>query len=222
MTLPSSGPLSIGDIAGEFGGAAPHSLSEYYGAAYGIPASGPLAISNFYGKATPYIIPRSLLFTQTPSYFYRDPAAGNPYVWTFSCWIYRNIINSITPFISAGNNGADNSHIAFQNPNTYSLRHEAGNSAGFADSTSTFGSGVWYHFITQFNSLAPSVGERYKIFANGVQQGVNYTQSLAGGIPYGLTPILIRQSDITSDESQTTALVATCILQMYVLLMVLL
>jgi hypothetical protein len=31
MTLPSSGPISLGNLAAEFGGTAPHSLSEYYG-----------------------------------------------------------------------------------------------------------------------------------------------------------------------------------------------
>tara|TARA_R110000744_G_scaffold64262_4_gene132198 strand:+ start:551 stop:1135 length:585 start_codon:yes stop_codon:yes gene_type:complete len=52
MALPSSGVLSIGDIAGEFGGAAPHALSEYYGAAAGVPASGTIAISDFYGTSS--------------------------------------------------------------------------------------------------------------------------------------------------------------------------
>jgi len=51
MALPSSGPLSINDIAVEFGGSAPHSLSEYYGVATGIPASGTIAIDDFYGAA---------------------------------------------------------------------------------------------------------------------------------------------------------------------------
>lgn len=48
MPLPSTGQLSINDIAVEFGGTAPHALSEYYGAG-GAPASGRLAISDFYG-----------------------------------------------------------------------------------------------------------------------------------------------------------------------------
>jgi len=52
MALPSSGALSIGDIAGEFGGAVPHALSEYYGAAAGVPASGTIAISDFYGTSS--------------------------------------------------------------------------------------------------------------------------------------------------------------------------
>jgi hypothetical protein len=52
MALPSSGPLSIGDIAGEFGGSAPHSLSEYYGAAAGVPTSGAIRVAaDFYGKS---------------------------------------------------------------------------------------------------------------------------------------------------------------------------
>lgn len=51
MTLPLSGVLSMSDIVAEFGGTAPHGLSEYYGAAAGIPASGQLAVSDFYGAS---------------------------------------------------------------------------------------------------------------------------------------------------------------------------
>ena len=51
MALPSSGPLSLLDIAGEFGGSTPHGLSEYYAAASGVPSSGTISIGNFYGKS---------------------------------------------------------------------------------------------------------------------------------------------------------------------------
>ena len=60
MPLPSSGALSISDIVGEFGGSAPHSLSEYYrnGSFVGdnsdnqnIPTSGAISIKDFYGAA---------------------------------------------------------------------------------------------------------------------------------------------------------------------------
>ena len=51
MAVKTSGTLSLeGDIVGEFGGARPHSLSEYYDVASGIPTSGSISISNFYGK----------------------------------------------------------------------------------------------------------------------------------------------------------------------------
>lgn len=52
MPLPASGVLSMADIVAEFGGAAPHGISEYYGAASGIPASGQISIADFYGASS--------------------------------------------------------------------------------------------------------------------------------------------------------------------------
>ena len=60
MTLPSSGPLSLSDIQGEFGGSNPISLNEYYAGGanvpagtsgtYGaVPSSGTISVRNFYG-----------------------------------------------------------------------------------------------------------------------------------------------------------------------------
>lgn len=56
MTLQSSGQITLANIATEFGGATPHSLSEYYrGGAYttsnntNVPTSGQISIGNFYG-----------------------------------------------------------------------------------------------------------------------------------------------------------------------------
>jgi len=60
MALPSSGPLTILQIATEFGGSAPYALGNYYrGGAFvantpanaAIPASGAIALSNFYGAS---------------------------------------------------------------------------------------------------------------------------------------------------------------------------
>lgn len=62
MALPSSGPLSLGDIQTEFGGSNPISLNEYYaGGAYvpagtsgtfgAVPSSGTISIQNFYGTS---------------------------------------------------------------------------------------------------------------------------------------------------------------------------
>lgn len=51
MALQSQGSISLNDIATEFGGSTPHSLSEYYGAADGIPSSGSISFSQFYGKS---------------------------------------------------------------------------------------------------------------------------------------------------------------------------
>jgi hypothetical protein len=52
MTLQSSGPISFSNIQTEFSGVNPISLTEYYGRASGIPASGQISVSQFYGKSS--------------------------------------------------------------------------------------------------------------------------------------------------------------------------
>lgn len=60
MTLQASGAISLQDIAAEFGGSAPHSLTEYYrggslvpntAANSGIPTSGAISLEDFYGAS---------------------------------------------------------------------------------------------------------------------------------------------------------------------------
>lgn len=51
MALQSSGAISLSQIAAEFGGSTPHSLSEYYGVASGVPASGTIDFADFYGTS---------------------------------------------------------------------------------------------------------------------------------------------------------------------------
>jgi len=52
MPLQSSGAISLNDIQTEFGGTNPISISEYYSAASGIPASGTIALDDFYGTSS--------------------------------------------------------------------------------------------------------------------------------------------------------------------------
>jgi hypothetical protein len=77
MPLPSSGPITIQQIATEFGGTAPHSLSEYYrGGAFvantpanaNIPASGAIALSNFYGASKSRVTVNLVISTNTQNY----------------------------------------------------------------------------------------------------------------------------------------------------------
>ena len=75
MALPSSGPLSLSDIQGEFGGSNPISLSEYYAGGglvapgttgtYGaVLSSGTISIQNFYGTSnTPPFTPVTNTYT---------------------------------------------------------------------------------------------------------------------------------------------------------------
>jgi hypothetical protein len=65
MALQSSGPISLNDVAGEFGGSQPHALSEYYGVDTGVPSSGQIALSNFYGKTAEEPGPPRYTFSDT-------------------------------------------------------------------------------------------------------------------------------------------------------------
>lgn len=57
MALQGSGEITLADIQAEFGGSAPIQLSEYYGAAVGVPASGEIKIAtHFYGKSSVFAL----------------------------------------------------------------------------------------------------------------------------------------------------------------------
>ena len=58
MAVTSSAPIDIGDLVTEFGGDAPHSLTEYYRggslvpnitANNGVPTSGAISLTDFFG-----------------------------------------------------------------------------------------------------------------------------------------------------------------------------
>jgi len=51
MTIQASGQIKLSEVATEFGGTAPHALSEYYDSDTGVPASGQIKISEFYSTA---------------------------------------------------------------------------------------------------------------------------------------------------------------------------
>lgn len=68
MTLPSTGPLSIGNIQTEFGGSNPASLSEYYrNGPYttsnntGVPTSGAISVSQFRGTVRALVVEYQLI-----------------------------------------------------------------------------------------------------------------------------------------------------------------
>ena len=80
MALQSSGAISLANIAAEFGGSAPHSLSEYYGAASGIPSSGAIDFADFYGKsAFPSVIATNGTAIDAATYVHSGSAMVNPW-----------------------------------------------------------------------------------------------------------------------------------------------
>lgn len=93
MTLPASGRISISEIAAEFGGTAPHSLTEYYGAASGVPVSGIISLSDFYGKAI------------TPPAGQRIWASDGNGVLADTPWVVPDGVTSICAVVIAGAGG---------------------------------------------------------------------------------------------------------------------
>jgi hypothetical protein len=74
MVLQSSGAISLDDIQTEFGGTNPIGTSEYYGAASGIPSSGTISFSQFYGKSGTTLRSRNLTGSQGFTMYTIEPA----------------------------------------------------------------------------------------------------------------------------------------------------
>jgi hypothetical protein len=51
MALQTSGAISLANVQTEFGGSNPISITEYYGADTGVPASGIISLDDFYGTS---------------------------------------------------------------------------------------------------------------------------------------------------------------------------
>jgi hypothetical protein len=92
MTLPSSGQLSLDEIATEFGGAQPDQMNEYYGADpyHGVPSSGQLGIADFYNgsirtaELTPGRLLRDVSVTSDIDHArYGYAASGKSNYWHF-------------------------------------------------------------------------------------------------------------------------------------------
>lgn len=56
MGIPSTGQIGLSTVVNEYGGTAPHKLSEYYGAGPGVPVSGALRLSDFRGKSAEFLL----------------------------------------------------------------------------------------------------------------------------------------------------------------------
>jgi hypothetical protein len=179
MTLPSSGPLSLSDIQGEFGGSNPISLSEYYaGGAYvppgttgtygAVPSSGEISIRNFYG--TTAFVPVTHTYTS---------GSGNETVPT-------GALNLVLTVVGAGGYGG-NSYTDFGSDNYSS--GGGGGGGGYALKTIAVSSGDWgatiaYAVGTSTGASSTSSGTlaagAISITANGGSNGGDGTSTQGG------------------------------------------
>lgn len=110
MAIQSSGQIAMSDIVGEFGGSAPHALSEYYGAATGIPASGQITIGDFYGASNIFFATSTAQFTGS-TYVH---ANGHDVRWTssgtWSVTLPGGITTARLHAVGAGGGGGGGGH----------------------------------------------------------------------------------------------------------------
>mgnify|MGYP001242634811 CR=1 FL=1 len=82
MTLPSSGAISIGDLASEFGGSAPHSLSEYYRGGSLVPSTKQSTVTaTNTGSTQSGTNVRGVSFEQNPPAFNSGNNIMFAYIW---------------------------------------------------------------------------------------------------------------------------------------------
>jgi hypothetical protein len=160
MALPSSGPLSINDIAGEFGGSTPHAMSEYYAGGglvpagtsgtYGaVPSSGTISIQNFYGTSN-----------FVPIYIEE----------VFSTWLYtgaggtQTITNGINLTGSGGLVWVKSRSLSSNNPFADTAR--GGGNIIYSNSTAAQ-SGPGINDITGFTSTGFTIGNNANVNQNG-------------------------------------------------------
>jgi hypothetical protein len=95
MATPVSGPISLNNLAQEFGGTTPHAMSEYYNVAAGVPASGLLRLSDFYNK-----VATAAVFNYTTRYQRQSEAfySGRRYIGPLMSFLgsYQNAGQSFT------------------------------------------------------------------------------------------------------------------------------
>lgn len=78
MPLQTSGPISLSNVGSEFQNSAPYSMSEFYGAAAGIPTGGAIRLGNFYGATAGKIDYITIPASQTGTYFKGDSKNTGP------------------------------------------------------------------------------------------------------------------------------------------------
>jgi hypothetical protein len=108
MALPASGPLSLSQIQGEFGGSNPISMSEYYRGGglvttnnTGVPTSGTIRISNFYGAVKQFAFTIGTSYSTTQNLRSLALAAG----WNGADPVLATISGGVTLYGNAGISG---------------------------------------------------------------------------------------------------------------------
>jgi hypothetical protein len=190
MPLAASGQIKLSEIATEFGDTPPHQMSEFYGAATGVPGSGQIRSSNFHGKAaaagggggTPEL--SGVLLSRSGQY-------------TTSTW-EQNISIDLSPYV--GSTG----RLVFYYESTTSFRGDLQlDNINLNDTTYTFSSSSEGFETTSADTNSPGLETTahyeslaFTAVANGTA-GYRWNRD-SGGTPSSSTGLTIDASGLTS------------------------
>jgi|GEM_PF-2336046 len=204
MTTPASGEISIQDIVDEFGGSAPHALSEYYGAASGVPTSGQITLSDFYGVSS-FTMPSGIIIPYNGS--------SAPTGWTLYTNLNSRMVvgagssysvgsggsSSLSAPASFSNSGSHNGNTGTSHSNGFSYPVGGASSAGSHSHNATLSASSVLPPYKQYSFLKAS-SDQSSIPAGGVILGVStisgtgvsafdsgIDRALYGGNSYGST-----------------------------------
>ena len=184
MTLQASGAISLANVQTEFGGSNPISISEYYGVAGGVPASGTISLYDFYGKGVANAFAGWTYYVMGSSYFSSGSVSSNSFTGNT---ITPGIGNSPKTFsISQSKGGSGSSSAPFP---TMTLQYYQG---GSLNTTWTFT--PVYLLGYQTVSFTATFGSSSIRFDSSITDpntyddldGNNYISTDAPGYPYGI------------------------------------
>lgn len=148
MPLQSTGPISLSDIQTEFGGVNPIGLNEYYqnggivGAVSGIPASGQISFSDFYGTSNYQLSDKAIIaYGLGSSYLDTSNLVTNTGVIAQDA---NSVANSRRYFLAAAAYGLDKAIIGYGNspdtvPDRVSITNKVSNTGVIAGNTAGIG-----------------------------------------------------------------------------------
>lgn len=120
--------------------------------------------------STAYQITNSLRFRSISSAFLsRTPgSAGSRTTWTYSAWVKRGAMGSISPLFYAGADSANNFRIQFVATDTLAVTNEvSGVATTLRDTNQVFRDpSAWYHIVVTLDTTQASAGNRLRVYVN--------------------------------------------------------
>jgi hypothetical protein len=134
-----------------------------------------------------YDINNSLRFRASASaYLSRTPAsASNRKTWTWSGWVKRGALSSSTAFglFGSSSSGLNNAGALYFTSDVIQFQEYVSGGVGWLVYTSAVfrDPSAWYHVVLAVDTTQATVTNGVKLYVNGVQQTLNYSQTGASG-----------------------------------------